>query len=118
MQMHTYPDIVAPEPLTGSSPRSWGCFWDVAYLACTSAVFPTLVGVFPLCSTYGAFIATTQPTTQPPNQMRILYGILSTALLVNLVAMALDTGHPSVWVIILCAVVIIFAGGGKGVSGT
>ena len=59
-----------------------------------------------------------QPTTQPPNQMHIVYGILSTALLVNLVAMALDTGHPSVWVIILCAVVIIFAGGGKGVSGT
>ena len=52
-----------------------------------------------------------QPTTQPPNQMHIVYGILSTALLVNLVAMALDTGHPSVWV-------IIFAGGGKGVSGT
>jgi len=50
--------------------------------------------------------------------MHIVYGILSTALLVNLVAMALDTGHPSVWVIILCAVVIIFAGGGKGVSGT
>ena len=35
--------------LEGSSPRSWGCFWDVAYLAYTSAVFPTLVGVFPLC---------------------------------------------------------------------
>jgi len=43
----------------------------------------------------------------------ILYGILSTALLVNLFAMALDTGQPSIWAIILCAVVIIFAGGGK-----
>jgi len=43
----------------------------------------------------------------------IVYGILSTALLVHLVAMALDTGQPSIWVIILCAVVIIFAGGGK-----
>jgi len=43
----------------------------------------------------------------------ILYGILSTALLVNLFAMALDTGQASVWVLILCAVVIIFAGGGK-----
>jgi hypothetical protein len=42
--------------------------------------------------------------------MHILYGILSTAVLVHLVAMALDTGQPSVWVIILCAVVIIFAG--------
>ncbi len=45
--------------------------------------------------------------------MHILYGILSTALLVNLFAMALDTGQPSIWVLILCAVVIIFAGGGK-----
>jgi len=45
--------------------------------------------------------------------MHILYGILSTALLVNLFAMALDTGQTSVWVIIICAVVIIFAGGGK-----
>ena len=43
----------------------------------------------------------------------ILYGILSMALLVNLLFMALDTGQPSVWVLILCAVVIIFAGGGK-----
>jgi len=43
----------------------------------------------------------------------ILYGILSTALLVNLLVMALDTGQPSIWLIILCAVVIIFAGGGK-----
>jgi len=44
--------------------------------------------------------------------MHILYGILSTSLLVHLVAMALDTGQASIWVIILCAVVIIFAGGG------
>ena len=44
----------------------------------------------------------------------ILYGILSTALLVNLFAMALDTGQASVWLIILCAVVIIFAGAERG----
>jgi len=43
----------------------------------------------------------------------IVYGILSTALLVNLVAMGVMTGQPSIWVIILCAVAIIFAGGGK-----
>jgi len=43
----------------------------------------------------------------------ILYGILSTALLVNLLFMALDTGQPSIWVLILCAVVIIFAGGAE-----
>ena len=62
----------------------------------------------------GVFIETTQPTTQPTNhRMHILYGILSTALLVNLFAMALDTGQASIWLIILCAVVIIFAGGGK-----
>ena len=46
--------------------------------------------------------------------MHILYGILSTALLVNLFAMALDTGQASVRVIILCAVVIIFAGAERG----
>jgi len=51
------------------------------------------------------------PTTY--HQMHILYAILSTALLVNLFAMALDTGQASIWVLILCAVVIIFAGGGK-----
>jgi len=45
--------------------------------------------------------------------MHVLYGILSTAVFVHLVAMALDTGQPSVWVLILCAVVIIFAGDGK-----
>jgi len=45
--------------------------------------------------------------------MHILYGILSTALLVNLVAMGVMTGQASIWVLILCAVVIIFAGGGK-----
>ena len=45
--------------------------------------------------------------------MHILYAILSTALLVNLVAMGVMTGQTSVWVIILCAVVIIFTGGGK-----
>jgi len=45
--------------------------------------------------------------------MHILYAILSTSLLVNLVAMALDTGQTSVWVLILCAVVIVFTGGGK-----
>jgi len=43
----------------------------------------------------------------------ILYGILSTALLVNLLFMGVMTGQPSLWVIIICAVVIIFAGGGK-----
>ena len=43
----------------------------------------------------------------------IVYGILSSTLLVNLVAMALDTDQASIWVLILCAVVIIFAGGGK-----
>ena len=55
-----------------------------------------------------------QPNNPTNNHlMHILYGILSTALLVNLVAMALDTGQASIWLIILCAVVIIFAGGGK-----
>ena len=53
------------------------------------------------------------PNTQPHTMRPILYGILSTALLVNLVAMGVMTGQPSVWVIILCAVMIIFAGGGK-----
>ena len=43
----------------------------------------------------------------------ILYGILSTALLINLLFMALDTGQTSVWLLILCAVVIIFAGGAE-----
>ena len=46
--------------------------------------------------------------------MHILYAILSTAVFVHLVAMALDTGQPSVWVLILCAVVIIFAGAERG----
>jgi len=46
--------------------------------------------------------------------MYVLYGILSTAVIVHLVAMALDTGQPSVRVIILCAVVIIFAGAERG----
>jgi len=45
--------------------------------------------------------------------MHILYGILSTVLLVNLLFMGVMTGQPSLWVIILCAVVIIFTGGGK-----
>jgi len=45
--------------------------------------------------------------------MHIVYGILSTVLLVNLLFMALDTGQTSVWVLIICAVVIIFTGGGK-----
>jgi len=46
--------------------------------------------------------------------MHVLFGMLSTAVLVHLVAMALDTGQPSVWVFILCAVVIIFAGAERG----
>ena len=45
--------------------------------------------------------------------MRILYGVLSTALLINLLFMALDTGQASIWVLILCAVAIIFAGGAE-----
>ena len=31
---------------SGSSPRSWGCFFRIASLTSTLAVFPTLVGVF------------------------------------------------------------------------
>ena len=69
MQMYAYRDIVAPEPLTGSSPRSWGvskedddmkkyiessprswgCFRNPPGYGHTGRVFPTLVGVFPLC---------------------------------------------------------------------
>ena len=80
MQMYTYHDIVAPEPLTG-------------FLSRQHNQQPK------------------HPTTY--HQMHILYGILSTALLVNLVAMGVMTGQASIWVLILCAVVIIFAGGGK-----